>query len=338
MPIQFITKGGLSKQVANVKFPAGLRLADHLRELKAEANGHRVYEFIGTDTFGTEWNTRQRFEVNAGRDEEPLVYQALYDVIEDAGLPKNISVNRIGPGGVVFEQVLEGGEVKFSSILSSEFSVPIRHYATGLEYSKDLVVFNELWRVPLIERQIGIAFNALLNHLHLNPILAATYAAANQTPANTAGSTTVEDHLLTLEDAILNSKADGTNPRRGPYALLISSAEQFVIEKALQQVPQQGISLQAGSAFDAIRAVIVYDGWTGTRGALATTYTGVAAGTGYLVNLGYRGQDFQSYMKQSLSDALMETDISRFMTQVVWDTYFGVYANPIAATEEVTWP
>ena len=338
MGIQFISKASLSKQRPSVAFPRGFRLGDHVREIGVQANGHRIYEFIGTDSFGSEWQERQRFEVYAGRDEEPILYEPIYEIIRDANLPKNVGIQRMGPGGVVLEEIHEGGEVKFASVTSSEVSVPIKHYGVGLEYSKDLVVFNETWRVPVVERQVGVAYNALLNNLHLSPILTATYAAANQTAANTGGSTTTEDYLLTIEDAITNSKADATNPRRGPYVLLIASAQMFMVERALQRVPQQGVSLQASSALDMVRAVIAYDGWTGTRGGLVTTYSGVSSGTGYLISQQYRGLDFQSYMKQDLMNEGEETDISRFMTQTVWDTYFGVYANPVAAVEEITWP
>lgn len=338
MTMQVLSRGALSKSKPKIAFPPGLRLRDHVREMGQQGNGHRIYEFMGTDSFGAEWQTRQRYEVNAGRDEEPLLYTPIYDIVSDASLPKNVSVNQMGPGGVVFEEVFEGGEVKFSSITSGEFSVPIRHWATGLEYSKDLVIFNELWNIAIVERQMGIAHNALLNHLHLNPIRAFTYAAANQTAAVTTGATTTEDWLLTLEAAITNSRTDGTNPRRGPYVLLVSGANQFMIERALQRVPQQGVALQAGSALGAVTNIIAYDGWTGTRGAKTTTYTGVTAGIAYLISQQYRGQDFRSFVKQDLQNEGTEEDISRFLTQTIWDSYYGVYANPVAAVEEITWP
>lgn len=338
MTIQIYNKATLAKDKPKIAFPPGFQIKNLVREVGQQANGHRIYEFIGTDSFGAEWQQRQYFEVNAGRDEEPLVYQPIYDITSDAGLPKNVDVNRIGPGGVVFEEVFEGGEVKFSTITSSEFTVPIRHWATGLEYSKDLVIFNEMWNVPLIERQMGIAHNALLNHLHLNPIVAYSYAAANQTAAVTSGATTTEDWLLTLEAAIANSRADGTNRRRGPYILLIAGANEFMVERALQRVPQQGVATQANSALSAVRAIVSYDGWTGTRGAKAVTYTGVTAGVAYLISQQYRGQDFRSFEKQSLQNEGMQQDISRFLTQTVWDSYYGVYANPVAAVEEITWP
>jgi hypothetical protein len=334
---KIISRDLLAKSKAKVPFPAGLNLRDHVREMGQQQSGHRIYEFIGTDSFGTEWQTRQRFEVDAGRDEEPLLYLPIYDVVNDANLPKNVSINRAGPGGVIFEEVFEGGEVKFSHIGASEYTVPIRHWATGLEYSKDLVIFNELWDVPLVERQMGTAHNALLNHLHLNPIIAYSYAASNQTGANTGGATATEDLFLTIQDAITASKTDTTNPRRGPYVLLVSSADLFAVEMALMRVPQQGVSIQS-SALDMVSAVVAYDGWSGTRGAKTVSYTGVTAGTAYLISQQYRGQDFRSFVKQELQNEGMQEDISRFLTQTVWDSYYGVYANPLRSVEEITLP
>lgn len=326
----------LVKQTPVRGFKGDFRLSEHVREVR-DSRGEIIHEFIGTGDFGTAWQKRQRFEVFAGRDEEPILYTPIYQEIRDRTLPRNVAVNRLGPAGVVLEQILEGGEIKFASVGSSDFSVPILHYGVGLEYSKDLVEFNELWRVPLVERQVGIAYNALLNHIHFNPIIAYAYAAANQTAANTTGATAVEDTMLTIEDAITNSMTDPTNPRRGPYAILCSAANLFTIEKALTSVPQQGVSLQ-GRGIDMVRSVIAYDGWTGARGSVSTTYTGVTSGTAYLVSLQYQGWNFQSYIKQDLMNEGEERDISRLLTQTIWDTYFGSYANPIGAVEEVSLP
>lgn len=337
MPIKFYSRDLLSKSKPTAQLRPGTQLKDHVHEIGQQPNGHRIYEFIGMDSFGAEWQQRQRFEVDAGRDEEPLLYQPLYDIVADASLPKNVDVNKIGPGGVIFEEVFEGGEVKFSSITSSEYTVPIRHWATGLEYSKDLVIFNELWNVPLVERQMGIAHNALLNHLHLNPIIAYSYAAANQTAANTDGDSVVENYFLTLQDAVTNAKNDTANVRRGPYSLLISSSNMFMMERAFSRVPQQGFTQQS-SLIDMVNNVIVYDGWSGTRGLKTVTYSGVTANKAYLISQQYRGQDFRSFEKQSLQNEGMQEDISRFLTQTVWDSYYGVYANPLRSVEEVTLP
>lgn len=281
--MKFISKAHLAKNKAKTPFPKNFRLEDHVREMNQ--NGQQVYEFVGSDTFGSEWNERRRYEIDAGRELEPILYNSFYSEIRDSSLPENVPVFRMGPAGVVFEEIKEGGEVKFATISSSNFTVPIKHYGQGLEYSKDLVVFNRLWQVPIFERQAGVAYNALLNHIHFSPILTATYGAANQTAANTSGATTVEDFLLTIEDAISNSKQDTANPRRGPYVLLIAGSKEMTVQKALRREVQQGLAQQS-DGLDAIQAVVSYDGWTGTRGLKETSYAGVAGAKGYLVNIG----------------------------------------------------
>lgn len=340
--IPVYSKAALARSREKASFPANLRLQDHMREVQVMPDGHHVYEFVGTDSFGAEWSQRQRYEIDAGRDEEPIVYTPLYDIVSDSSLPKNVSVNTMGPGGVVFEEVFEGGEVKFSSITSGQYTVPIRHWATGLEYSKDLIVFNEFWSVPVFERQMGVAHNALLNHLHLSPIIAYSttpgYPAGNKTAAAAGGGSIADNYLLTIEAGIAHSTADATNPRRGPFFILCSTANAFTFERALQSVPQQGISRQTQSVLGAIRGVIAYDGWTGKRGFKSVTYPGVAAGKAYLISQQYRGQDMQSFEKQALQNEGQQVDISRFLTQSVWDSYYGIYCNPLRAVEELTLP
>lgn len=338
MSIKLVSKAALAKQKPKVTFPKGLRLADHLREIRdGGGSNKRIYEFVGSDSFSDEWNQRQQFEIDAGRDEEPILYTPIYDTINDPNLPEVVNIFKIGPGGVTFEQIYEGGEVKFVTVSSSTETVTIKHYGAGLEYSKDLVVFNRLWDVAIVERQAGIAYNALLNHLHLYPYISYSYASSNQTAAVTSGAADAEDILLTLEAAIVAAKADTSNPRRGPYNLLISSTDAFRVERALTRVPQQGFTQQS-SAIGMIQNVIAYDGWTGTRGGKTTTYTGVSANKAYLIDTANRMFDAKSYMKQDLRLDGEDMDASRFMTQRVYDTYFGVYTNVLRSTEEVTLP
>lgn len=325
----------LSKNLPKRQFPAGMRLSDRVREIRD--GGQNIYEFVGTDNFGSAWYERQRYEVDAGRQAVPILYTPIYSEVRDPNLPRNVTINKIGPGGVVLERIYEGGEIKFASVQSSSQTAEIVHYGVGLEYSKQLVAFNELWTVSIVERAVGQAFNALMNHLHLSPILTYTYAAANQTAANTSGATDTEDFLLTIEDAITNSRADTTNPRQGPYTLLISSSQATIVGKALTVVPQQGVTLRS-DILNSINNIVVYDGWTGTRGAVSTTYAGVTSGKGYLVSSQFQDQDFQSFIKQDLAEAGQQQDVSRLLTQTVWDTMFGVYANPLASVEEITFP
>lgn len=329
------SKDLLAKDKPTIPFPKGFRLDQHVKETRR--GGERVFEFIGSDTFSDEWNQRQQFEVDAGRDQEPILYTPIYDIITDPSLPENVNLYKIGPGGVVFEEIYEGGEVKFASISSSAETVKIRHWGFGLEISDDLIAYNRLWDIAIVERQAGIAFNALMNHLAFGSILDYSYASSNQTGAVTTGATDQEDILLTIEAGITASKTDASNPRRGPYALLISSAQAFRVEKALSRVAQEGVQLQS-SAISQIQDVIVYDGWTGTRGGKSTTYAGVTSGKGYLIDKANKMMDFKSYVKQGLELYGEQQDVSRFLLQRVWDLRMGWYANPLRAVEELTWP
>lgn len=331
----------LKKIIETAKPTPGLKLSDHLKIVESRRVGSRtehVVEFIGSDDFAAVWYNRQRFEVDAGRLENPILYTPLFSRVSDPSLPKSITIYRLGPAGVIVDEVLEGGEVKFVTITSSEYSLSMKHWAVGLEYNKDLVVFNELWNLPIIERQVGRAINARLNHMHLYPFISYTYGAGNQTAAASGGDTIYENILLTLENAVTHAATDTTNPRRGPYYLLVSTSMLFKLEHALTRVNQQGFSLQS-SVVERIRGVIAYDGWTGTRGKLRAEYGGVSSTKGYLVSTAFSDQDHQSYEKQPFQSELGESDMSRFILEsVIWDGYMNVYVNPGASTEEITWP
>lgn len=336
--MKIYTRGALSKELARREFKKGFDIRNHIR--RAQNGGQTVLEFIGTDDFPSVWYERQRYEVYAGLDQEPLLYTPFYDTIVDSTLPRNVSVNQIGPAGMVFEEVKEGGEVKFGSVSAANFSIPIQHYGVGIEYNKDLLMYNELWNIAIVERQVGIAYNALLNEAHLSPFIDYTYTGANQTAASAVGTTMIEKVLRTLEDAVTNSKADGTNPRRGPYTLLVSTSDLWTLERTLTPVPQLGFTLQS-SLPSQISGIVAYDGWTGVRGLKSYTYDGVTAGKAYLVDTSAaaKQQNARSFFKQTLQSQLGESDMSRFiLNQVIWDTYFGIYVNVPAIAEEVTLP
>lgn len=319
-----------------MRFAEGIKLSDHIR--LTPQGKENIAEFIGSKDFPNEFRTLQQYELDAGRELEPLLYNDIYYSINDPKLPQFVPIYRTGPAGVVFEEVVEGGEVKFVSVGNSQDSFQIRHYATGLEYSKDMIMYNYLWQVGMVERQAGIAFNALLNHIHLNPILTYTYGADNQTAAVTGAGSLENNYLRTLEAAVLNAENDTTNPRRGPYILLISTANRFTMQRALTDVAQQTYEAQ-GQVASSIDTVIAYNGWTGTRGKKTTTYSGVTTNKAYLISTQYRQNDFISAFKQGLQSTMGNPDVSRFiLEQQIWDAYFGVYANPVRAVEEITLP
>lgn len=326
--------------IPHAQFAEGFDMNKHFR--KGGGKGV-VGEFIGTGNFAAAFYERQRYEVEAGRDEVPALYNQIYAVTVDASLPQTIAINTLGPAGVAFEQVVEGDEVKFASVAQGSKSVTLYHHAVGIQYSEDLFMYNELFRLANIDRRFGNAYNALLNEIHLSPILSATYGAANQTDGTAlttfkTSASMPEKYLRAIEGAISKGIQDTTNQRRGPYVLLVGSSDVFTVERALNRVPQQGFDVQS-SAMGRVQSVVAYDGWTGTRGKRAVTYNGVAAGKGYLVDLGFRSEDFQSYFKHELRRQMGNGDASRFiMEETIWDVRLGAYAAPTKAVHEITWP
>jgi hypothetical protein len=90
---------------------------------------------------------------------------------------------------------------------------------------------------------------------------------------------------------------------------------------------------------DLVTDVIVYRGWSGERGGKPTAYAGVAATDAYLIDLSNRQFDFLSFVKHGLRMQLGEGDQSRFiMRENIWDTRFGVFANPLRSVHKITLP
>jgi len=332
-------------KIPEARFPDDFEIENYVK--KVEGRAGYLGEFIGTGDFAAQWYTRQRYEVESGRDEEPLLYTGIYSITENANLPKIIDIYTLGPGGVVFEEVTEGGETKFATIGEGQKTVRIRHYSVGLKYSEDLVIYNELFRVGTLERRFGNAHNALLNHLHLSPILSPSpaYGADNITDGTAlspfpfrADAKMVEKYQRTLEAAVSHAVTDTDNVRRGPYALLVSSGDLFTVQRALNTVPQQAFD-DGSTVSGRIRSIIVYDGWAGSRGKKPVSYPGVTPGTAFLVHIGNRDEDFQSYVKTPLRMQMGNPDISRFiLDETIWDTRLGAFADPTRAVEKITWP
>lgn len=344
---KFVSDATLKKNKPVAQFKEGFRFENHMR-FDRDNEGRPIGEFLSTADISNQFFTRQEYEVEAGRQEVPLLYEGIYDVMVDANLPKTVEINTLGPAGVVFEEIAEGGEVKFASISGTNKSLSMRHHAVGLEYTEDMFIYNQTWLFPGLERDFGNAYNALQNNIHLLPILNGTYTS--QTTDGTALTTfkVADDlaikYLRTLEEAIRASVEDQANPRHGPYVLVTSTIDAMIASRALLRVPQQGTSLQIpagqlGDAIGVIDQVVAYNGWSGSRGKKAVSYRGVTSGTGYLVHIGHKRFDFQSKWKHSLRRQMTGPNLKRFILDaIIWDARFGVYAAPDRAVQKITWP
>lgn len=320
-------------------FPQGFDLRKYVNQPgEFEARQGVLGEFVGTGNFAAEWFQRQRYEVYAGRDAEPELWRAIYVETQDSSLPKTFTVYRIGPGGVVFEKLVEGQEVRFVSVKSSDFIVTLADYGIGLEYSKELVKYNRLWDVAIVERQAGVAHNALNNHIHFSLIMNGSYttvgAKRTSTPASSVGSNLLEKYMSTIEDAVQDAKKRNI---RGPYQIVTGSTNSLKAQKSMLITIQDG-NPNRSPVTSQISGVIEYDGWTGDRNGKETAYPGVTDNKGYLIGLSDRINDFRSYQNQGLDTVMGNPDVSRrIMAQTVWDLDRGAYCDT-TAVQEISWP
>jgi hypothetical protein len=344
---KFVSETTDKKTLPLAAFKEGFDFNKYM-EFSRDQEGRPIGEFLSTADISDRFFARQDYEVEAGRQEVPLLYTGIYATVTDPNLPKLVEINTLGPAGVVFEEIKEGGEVEFASISGTDKSIPMKHHAVGLEYTEDMFIYNQTWLFPDLERDFGNAWNAKQNHIHLNPILTASYTDTTTDGTSLTSFRATDDlaikYLRTIEAAIAASINDQDNPRFGPYVLLTSTVDAMIAARALVRVPQQGISLQIpqgslGDAIGVIDQLVAYNGWSGNRGKKPVTYSGISAGTGYLVHIGHKRFDFQSKWKHQLRRQMTGPNLKRFILDaIIWDARFGIYASPSRAVQKITWP
>jgi hypothetical protein len=314
-------EGGL----AYFEYPAGRK--DPTRPI--------IREMIDTSQGQMALLEKVRIDVAFGLADVPLLYGDLYDRIAPAGgFPGGlyqIDENTL-QANVVFLQKFEGGEVEFGTLEKGAPSVgTIQTYAAGFEWTEDMIEFDKTWSIEENTRAFGRAYNALLNHLHLSPIIGYSYGSDNSTPYNSSGSTTIEDIHLTLQDAYRESVVPATGPRRTGTVLLASEADRFNIESAILTpvLDAQGNALPNVP----ITAIVYYDGDEIVVGEDTYTYPGVTPGECYLI---FPKRKLKELVHHDLRIDVGPPDISRLVEgQQVGRTRRSVFASLTESVEKV---
>lgn len=274
-------------------------------------------------------------DVNAGRDNVPLLYGPIYNNMSDERLPRNVDTNLIAAAAVVFLRRLEGGEVRFGHMSTGTTStVPIVNYSAGFEYTEEVIMYDETWSLERLNRAFGEAYNALLNHIHLDAINSFSYAAGNLTAADATGATLIEK----TRNTIINGLRTAANARRPATVMLASGADRYKIQDALERrVDAAGNTLPGISEIDTI---IFYDGYSITVGEKTYTYPGIATGTAYLVMPQTKMLELvRTVNGQDMFIVRGNADISRRIAdQIVGHTYRGLYADAAGSVQKITLP
>ena len=264
-------------------------------------------------------------DVELGREFQPIMYTPIYENITDVNFPRVIDAKWAKRGKVVFTEWMEGREVRFGTLeVSQGPTARILTFTAGFEYSKEIVDFNESFRVELLNRNIGEAHNALLNHIHLSPILTFTYPAGNKTayivpPAGEPAWVGVHNTIIAAQKAATTAKRPGT-------VLLANSVMRSEIELALG-----GGHLVNGTQYRAIggiATVIYYDDEPEFE------YTGVAPNRAYLIR---PRRGFKELVKQDLRIEAQAGDLTRLIEeQIVAYAHRGVFAAVQENVQELT--
>lgn len=288
-------------------------------------------------------------DVELGRQAVPLLYKPLYDPIVDANFPQDLKAKWAIYGAVVFLKHVEGEEIQFGSIgAESGPTAHIETYAAGFEYTQDMVKYNQTWNMSILNKAFGEAYNALLNHMHLYPILIGPalnysspgYASANKTAVQytkadgSAGTSGDYDLVMTYRATIKKGIKDARRAGRPVDVLLAPSVDQIDIEEAISQ-----ITLTSGrklKSLPGLKSLVYYDGWTSKVGKKTYTYEGVPTTKIYLVRS--KG-GFKELVKHDLQVQSNTGDLSRLIdTQIVGVARRGVYAALAENVQELTVP
>ncbi|BAH06779.1 hypothetical protein [Clostridium kluyveri] len=269
-------------------------------------------------------------DVELGREQIPLLYSPIYDLLSDPTMPKLIDAKWALTGTVVFTEHMEGEEVKFGA-LQVEYGPTARllTYTAGFEYTKEMKDFNDNFSVDILNRSMGEAYNALLNHIYLSPIINYTYKTANKTPYQGSADEDVwVRYYKTLTQAII----DCNKAKRPGTVLLASSMNKDNIEMALKGGYQ--INGTTYPAVSGISSIVYYDGWATQVGRKSYSYPGVTDGKCYLIR---PKRGFKELLKQDLQIESQAGDLSRLVEQqIVGYAYRGCYAAIDENVQEIT--
>lgn len=280
---------------------------------------------------------KSAIDLELGREAVPLLYGPIYRRVEDPNFTQNVDVTPFTNAQVVFLEHLELEEVKFGARrIGAKDTVPIVTYAAAMQWTEDMVLYDKTWEVAEANRAMGEAYNALLNHVHLYPIIVFVYAAKNQTAADTTGTTYLEKLRNTIKAALIHASQDkntDTGAPRRPTLLLAHSSKRWDLEECLQRLQIGGTVYPAISQID---TMIFYDGWSLLVGEKTYTYAGVDPAKAYLIE---PQKYFRELVKHDLRIDASGADLTRLVENaIVGRARRGVIASPANAVEEITLP
>lgn len=293
-----------------------------------------ISEMITTAQGAMDLLEKVRIDIDTGLADIPLLYQPLYERVDGPfpGGSVQIGGDVLFDANVVFLQKYEGEEIVFGTLARSGAPtfVPIATYASGFEWTEDMIEFDRSYEVGMNARAFGRANNFLLNHLHLSPIIAFSYGGGNSTAAVTGQGSLQANTLVQFQTAY--RAAALAVPQRVPSVILANEADRFQIEDALLTpvIDAAGNQLRRVP----VDTIIYYNGATVSNGNLSFVYPGVTAGTCYFISPKAR---LKELVHHDLRVDVGPADISRLIEgQQVGRMRRGLYLDIANTTQKIT--
>lgn len=284
-------------------------------------------EMITTADGAMDLIQKVRVDVEFGQAEVPLLYQPIYDMIPGPfpGRAVQLGENLL-QANIIFMEKWEGGEVQFGELSrGTPKFVTLQTYAAAFEYTEDMVEWDSTFELEMLNRAMGRAYNYLLNHVHLSPIITYSYstgANSNTTPFDTTAG--LDNQHLTLNTFRSAYKtAVSASPQRTPSIILASESDRFQIEDALLAPVRdpQGNPL----ARVPVDTIIYYDGATITVGSKTYTYPGVTPGECFFAMPKFKAKEF---VHHDLRVDATDDDLSRLIeSEIVGRARRGLYID-----------
>lgn len=302
--------------------------------------GAPIGEMMTSETSRKELLQKVVLDVELGREDVPVLYKPIYETLVDANFPREFEAKWAQHGTVIFFEHLEGGEVKFGSLQAEQGPIArIKGYTAGFEYTKEMEIFNQTFNFELLNRAFGESHNAILNHLHLAPIITHNYKAGNKTaavyvkPDGSKGTASDAHFILSLRATLRKALKDSREAKRPGTILLANSANKEDIEDALSSFTIQATPYGATGG---ITDIIYYDGWEAQVSKKTYEYTGVPVGKAFLIR---PKRGFKELVKQGLQVNAYMGDKSRLVeSQIIGDFWRGVFAAIDENVQEITLP
>lgn len=295
-----------------------------------------VQEMITTSQGAMDLLEKVRIDIDTGLAEVPLLYQPLYERINGPfpGGSVQIGGDVLFDANVVFMEKMEAGEIVFGTLAKTGAPtfVGITTYAAGFEWTEDMIEFDRSYEIGMNARAFGRAYNYILNHNHLSPIIAFAFGGGNSTAAAAGQGSLQANTLVTFQNAYRTAAL--AIPQRIPTWILANEADRFQIEDALLTpvIDAAGNPLRRVP----VEGIIYYNGATVTNGVKNYTYPGVTAGTCFFIAPRLRMKEL---VHHDLRVDVGPADISRLVEgQQVARTRRGMYADYANSVQKITLP